>query len=294
MLNPYGASGNQMGLVFAFQGDTYDEVVFSPTGVARLNHVVGSTITTVATATYGGHRNEWFDVTLYIRDAGISVAVNGQVVFDHVAGFSHSEGPFFQAPLGLVTHWAPGKFDDLVFGYNAALPIVEGFSASLPAGWSVSGNWNTNQGVLDATTVVATASATAPQSMQTDYVLRARMLNQYSASGNLVGLMYEGSAGSQGKGDRYEVVFAPTGEAYLDKYVRGVRSRIATATHSIGPNTWFNVEFTRNGLYTTVRVNGVTLFDRVLQAHLPSGSFGFVTHWTKARFDDLSLTPLPQ
>ncbi len=294
MLNPYGASGNLVGLVFAFQGDAYDEVVFSPTGVARLNHVAGNTITTVATATYGGRRNEWFDVTLYIQNAGISVAVNGQLVFDHVAGFGHAEGPFFQAPLGLVTHWAPGRFDDVMFGYTAALPIVEGFSAGLPAGWSVSGSWNTNQGILDATTVVATASATAPQSMQTNYVLRARMLNQYGASGNLVGLMYEGSAGSQGKGDRYEVVFAPTGQAYLDKYVQGVRSRIATATHSIGPNTWFNVELTRNGLYTTVRVNGVTLFDRVLQAHLPSGSFGFITHWAKARFDNLSLTPLPQ
>jgi hypothetical protein len=43
-----------------------------------------------------------------------------------------------------------------------------------------------------------------------------------------------------------------------------------------------------------VRVNGVTLFDRVLQAHLPSGSFGFVTHWTKARFDSVSLSDLPR
>jgi hypothetical protein len=106
--------------------------------------------------------------------------------------------------------------------------------------------------------------------------------------------MYEGSAGSQGKGDRYEVVFAPTGQAYLDKYSNGVRSRIATATHTIPSGTWFDVELTRSDVYTTVRVNGTTLFNRVVQAHLPSASLGFVTHWNKARFDNLWLTELPR
>ena len=45
-----------------------------------------------------------------------------------------------------------------------------------------------------------------------------------------------------------------------------------------------------NGLCTTARVNGVKLFDRVLQAQLPTSSVGLVTHWTKARFDDVSLS----
>lgn len=290
MLNPYGASGNQVGLVFRFLGDTYDEVVFSPTGVARINHVTGGTVDTVASATYGGRRNEWFDVTLYIQFAGISVAVDGQVVFDHIAGFGLNP----DGGLGLITHWAPGKFDDVSLGYSAKFPFAEGFDAGLPPGWSVSGTWNASQGTLQATSVVTTSSATAPVAAQTGFVLRARMLNQYTASGNLVGLMYEGSAGSQGKGDRYEVVFAPTGQAYLDKYIKGVRQRIATATHGIPANTWFNVELTRSDVHTTVRVNGVTLFNRVQQEHLPSASLGLVTHWTKARFDSVSLSDLPR
>ena len=290
MLNPYGASGNQVGLVFNFTGDTYDQVVFSPTGIARLDHVSGITAQTVATATYGGRRNEWFDVTLFDQFTGVSVAVNGQLIFADVSGFGHN----VDGSLGLITHWAPGKFDDVSFGYYAAFPYFEGFAAGLPSGWSVNGTWTVSEGTLQASSVVATSSAKAPAARQTGFVLRARMLNQYTASGNLVGLMYEGTAGSQGQGDHYEVVFAPTGQAYLDKYVKGVRSRIATATHSIPSNTWFNVELTRSDVYTTVRVNGVTLFNRVAQAHLPSASLGLVTHWTKARFDNVSLSEIPR
>jgi hypothetical protein len=43
-----------------------------------------------------------------------------------------------------------------------------------------------------------------------------------------------------------------------------------------------------------VRINGVKLFDHVLQGQLPTSSVGLVTHWTKARFDDVSLSQLPR
>jgi hypothetical protein len=93
-----------------------------------------------------------------------------------------------------------------------------------------------------------------------------------------------------GAGDRYEVVFAPTGQAYLDKFIQGVRYRVATATHTIPRNTWFTVELIRNGINTTVKANGVTLFNPVPQAQLPGGQLGVVTHWSLARFDDFSFT----
>jgi 3-keto-disaccharide hydrolase len=289
MLNPYGASGNLVGIVFNYRDSgNYDEVVFSPTGIARINQVVDGTLETLATATYGGHRNEWFDVTFYMQFTGVSVAVNGKMLFEHAANPTMIPDGY----LGLITHWAPGKFDDMWFGYTDPPPLSEGFDAGLPSGWSLNGTWSANQGILDASTVAVTASATAPGSAPRDYVLRARMLNQYGASGNLVGLMYQGSA-SQGKGDRFEVVFAPTGQAYLDKYIQGVRYRIATATHNIPRNTWFDVELTRSGPDTTVKVNGVTVFNHVPQGQLPSGTFGLVTHWAKARFDNVSMSPLP-
>lgn len=184
-------------------------------------------------------------------------AIRLKLLFDHVPNPTFTP----EGSLGLITHWAPGKFDDVWFGYTDILPV--------------------------------TGSAAAPASAPRDCVLRARMLDLYGASGNLVGLVYQGSA-NQGKGDRFEVVFAATGQAYLDKYSQGVRYRTATATHSIPRNTWFNVELTRSGPDTTVKANGVTLFNHVPQGQLPSGSFGLVTHWAKARFDNLSLSPLPR
>lgn len=291
MLNPYGASGNQVGIVFNFSDDgNYDEIVFSPLGVARINQVSDGTVATLATAAYGGHRNQWLDVTFDMQYTNFNVVVDGKKLFGGVA----NPRQIPDGALGLITHWAPGKFDDLWVGYSGGLRFSEEFNAGLPAGWSVSGDWSANQGTLNASSVVNTASVATGAAVDTDYVLRARMLNQYGASGNLVGLIYQGSAGSQGKGDRYEVVFAPTGQAHLDKYIKGVRSRIASAAHGIPSNTWFNVEVERNGSYTTVRVNGARLFDRVLQAQLPTGSVGLVTHWTKARFDDVSLNELPR
>jgi hypothetical protein len=49
MLNPYGARGNQVGIVFNYQRvgpfnpGGYTELVFAPTGVARINQVGGGT-----------------------------------------------------------------------------------------------------------------------------------------------------------------------------------------------------------------------------------------------------------
>ena len=65
---------------------------------------------------------------------------------------------------------------------------------------------------------------------------------------------------------------------------------MATTTHAIPRNTFFTVELIRSGINTTVKANGVTLFDRVPQAQLASGKLGVVTHWSQARFDDLSFT----
>jgi hypothetical protein len=45
---------------------------------------------------------------------------------------------------------------------------------------------------------------------------------------------------------------------------------------------------------TTVRVNGVTIFDRVPQGELSFGDVGVVTHRAKGRFDNLSVTDAPR
>jgi hypothetical protein len=57
---------------------------------------------------------------------------------------------------------------------------------------------------------VANDLVTSPWRRATDYRYRARMLNQWGASGLVYN--YQG-ADDLGTGDRYEVVFAPTGQA---------------------------------------------------------------------------------
>ena len=55
------------------------------------------------------------------------------------------------------------------------------------------------------------------------------------------------------------MVFAPTGQAYLNKFIQGQLTQVATATHSaLGRNVWFNVELARRGPNATVKVNNQT------------------------------------
>ena len=295
MLNPYGASGNQVGIVFnygeasPFNPREYNEVVFAPNGVARINRVSAGTVQNIATVPWAARRNAWFDVTFVMEFTTVSVWVDGQQVFDHVET-QPGEPP--GGAVGLITHWAPGRFDDVWFDYSPFFPFTEGFDAGLPPSWSPrSGTWGASNGILNATSAGATDILTIPNGELTDYTYRARLLNRYGNSGNLVGLVYNYQAApALGAGDRYEVVFAPTGQAYLDKFIQGVRYRVATTTHTIPRNTFFTVELIRSGINTTVKANGVTLFNRVPQAQLPAGQPGVVTHWSVARFDDFSFT----
>ena len=125
MLNPYGASGNRMGFVYGYadRGDgtvTYQEVVFGPDGIARANYVVtaigpgGTTqIFPEGTAPYPGRRGQWFDAEISGDAEGthVSVSVNGTPVFPYVSMSSYGR-------FGLVTHWTPGRFDDVWFSYD--------------------------------------------------------------------------------------------------------------------------------------------------------------------------------
>jgi hypothetical protein len=88
-------------------------------------------------------------------------------------------------------------------------------------------------------------------------------------------------------------VFAPTGQAFVNKVLNGARYRVASGTHSVPSNVWFDVEVRRQGVNTTVKVNGNTVFDRIPQGELPFGDVGVVSHWSRARFDNLSVSDAP-
>jgi hypothetical protein len=291
MLNPYGASGNLVGIAFG-----NSEVVFSPTGIARIRRIENGVRTTIASTTYNGRSNTWFDVWIGVcpefcnPDAGslVNVWVDGQRIFQDVPGIADDGG------ASLITHWAPGRFDDVWFDYGGIGTGVctETFSGAQVGG--ISGAWNTTGGTLNSTAVGETDIAAGFCSGGNDVTYRMRLLNQFGASGNLVGLIYNyQSSDSFYAGDYFEVVLSSTGRLELRKFIHGVRYVVARGTHPVPRNVWFNLEVIRNGINTTVKVNGSTRIQNVPQGELPGGLAGAVTHWSKGRFDDLSVVPHP-
>jgi hypothetical protein len=298
MLNPYGASGNLIGIVFNYKGTQYSEVVFSPTGIARLNLVENGVITqTLATANYGGQRNVPFEVKLENEPNATSVVVNGQRIFNDIPGVNPTQYP--EGGVGLITHWAPGRFDNVEFDHAIFQPCSLTFDEPDPLLPQMigSGTWDITGGTLNATSAGPSdvvglddrcVGNGGGEHAGTNAVFSARLLNQYGASGNLVGLLYNISGVGY-----YEVVFSPTGIMQMNKFIEGERTTVRTATHNVPRNTWFNVQLIRSGIRTTVKVNGVTLVDRQIQGELLGGSIGVITHWSKARFDNISLKELP-
>ena len=108
----------------------------------------------------------------------------------------------------------------------------------------------------------------------TDYTLTARMQNLYGGPGNRIGLSFGLDMQTD---DYYEVLFAPTGEAYLNKFVQGQLTRVATSTHTaLGRAVWFDVELDRRGPRSTVKVNGHTVFQDVATGQLNPGDIGLI------------------
>jgi hypothetical protein len=291
MLNPYRSSGNLVGFVFNYRPSlgTYHEVVFSPTGVAKVNFVSNGVAQTLASTTYAGRPNVQFEVMIQVA-SHLDVAVDGRMLFTQVPA-TESGRP--EGAVGLITHWAPGRFDDVQFDHGVTQPLSEGFSSGLPSA-TVVGTWNTNGGTLNGTSARQTDFVVLGCACYgTDYIYRARLLNQYVASGNRVGLIYNfQEPGEPNAGDYYEVVFAPTGQAFINRVVAGERSLVTSAQHNIGSNTWFDVELVRSSNNSTVKVNGVPIFQKWTTGQFGPGRVGVISHWARGRFDNLSLTPL--
>lgn len=225
MLNPYGASGNLVGIVFNYRSPTeYSELVFSPTGIAKINNIAGGVRTTLASAPYNGRRNVWFDVLLE-NDFGVSVRVDGQRVFADVPA---NPNDFALGGVGLITHWAPGRFDDIRFvhGTIRADVCLQTFAGNLQPGEVIRGAWDTIGGTLNRTTVRALGVAVFCRGGP-DVTYRMKLRNEFGTSGNLVGLVYNYQLSG---GDYYEAVFSTTGTALLKKVIRGVPTIVASGT----------------------------------------------------------------
>jgi hypothetical protein len=185
-------------------------------------------------------------------------------------------------------------------GGLSSFSLTETFDSQNPQWLAVRGTWDQEGSVLNnrtagATDIVQTILAA------TDYTVSARMLNPYRASGNRIGLLF---SFDRETGDYYEVLFAPTGQAYLNKFIQGQLTQVATASHSaLGSNVWFNVQLVRRGPNATVKVNNQIVFASVATAQLDrtnndfgqtfGGRVGLISHWAPGRFDNLRIESLP-
>jgi hypothetical protein len=305
MINPSHNAGNQVGLFFGRKAaKEYCEVVFSATSVATINCVSPTGVRNIATADYPVARNVWFDVKLIVKASlgTVEVSVNGKVLFPDTS-IDAPNSPVFTGAVGLITHWTPARFDNVWFDHGYFVPFSERFDGPLPSSWVRSGTWNTDGARLNAVSAGANdlvTMACCPQTgFASGFAYRARLRNSYTGPGNLVGLVWSYQpAGTLGAGDHFEVLFAPTGEAYLNKVIHGEKYRVATASHSIGPNEGFTLAIRNTGFGTTIRLNDTTTLFGTNQ-DLGPGEIGVVTHFARGSFDTLSVSerlerPKPQ
>ena len=220
-----------------------------------------------------------FNPTSYIK-------VNGVPVFDVAPNL-------FEGAPSLITHWSPARFDDVRAAQNFFRPFLENFESDEPLRFLSPRTWTLSDGAMNNSTIVPASRATVQDHRDwrdlADLELRARMINRFVSSGNLVGFTY----GERGP-VYYEAVFSPTGVAHLRKVVRDVPIPIATAQYEGGePGQWFDAQLLQIGDRTTVKVNGAMVFDNVPQPDAVGGGLGFVAHWTNASVDDVSFTQIP-
>jgi hypothetical protein len=299
MRNPYVGAGNLIGITW--QDDfpqSFVEVVFSPRGLARINSVQNGRRMVLAEAPYaGGGPNKWFEVEVAgngdISNPSGHVKVNGVTVFDQLP-----RADLRGANIGFVTHWVQGAmFDDV----RASQLLFRPFSANMNDGRlprvfnSPTSEWRVQDGTLNSFGVRANETAGLDVFHDiADTNFRARMVNHYANAGNLVGLTYA----YRGPEDYFEVVFSPTGVARLNRVLKGQTTSVATASYSGGgQHQWFDVQLiqrvVQRQLRTTVKVNGVTVFNEVPQPDAGGAQFGLVAHWAIANFDDISVTEVP-
>ncbi len=284
-----------IGLVFNYTGPSYYEVVFSPTGVARLNRFQNGRVTTLASASYGGSEDVGFEVALEFGPEHNAVIVNGERLFVDVVTPDQTAA----GRLGLITHWSHGAFDNIQFHRGATKPCSFTFHNPPPARWIVSGVWNTNGGTLNNTTLGSPDIVDfkcpindAGDETANDFTLRARVLNPHAGAGNLVGVVlnYQ-EPGTFYAGDYYEISFSGANTVEVHKVINGVHRVRGIAPFTVPRGTFFDVEVQRFGVWAWVKVNGTDLFSNgLLLGPLSGGSVGVITHFAKGRFDNVSLS----
>ncbi len=166
--------------------------------------------------------------------------------------------------VGLITHWAPGRFDDIRFVHGTIRPEIclrRSRKACTRPGHSRSVGYDRRHAEQNNCQSPRHRSV-LPR--RPDVTYRMKLRNEFGASGNLVGLVYNYQLTGS---DYYEAVFSTTGTALLKKVIRGVPTIVASGTHGVPAHEWFTIEWIRDGFATTVKVDGNTVIANVVQAN---------------------------
>jgi hypothetical protein len=306
LFNPYGASGNRVGLMWNYKRFDYNEVVFTPTGQALVNRVTMGGSVTLASASIPLLRGKWFEAELEARQMpdgqpAVDIRLDGKPLFTGLQGENVLPGGLHEGYVGLIAHWTPARVDRVNFQVGGFAPTyVQQFAA--PPGDIVvaSGSWETRDGAFESTALgqkdiavlptgsVSTASGINGSETYTytpaSFVYRARLRNPETGAASSVGLITNYTAG----GEYYETVFTGTGEVRMNKIVQGTTVRQGTARHDVPPNTWFDVELRRVGTATSLSVNGVQLLTGIPQGQILPGPVGLITHAAQGSYDRIS------
>ena len=292
--NGFNNTGNLAGVVYNYQDtNNYYTVEFAALGgTAYLNKVIGGTTTTVASASYpGGGPNVWFDVDVIRIGTGTTVKVNGTAVFNNV-----TQNELGTGRIALITSFSDARFDNVSLTGGLRDPMKWPFAGSSIWNMPIGGNavyapanlppipfngTHHSSAVGQADIAVYGGIAAA------NFTYHVRISNGFSNAGNLAGAAYN----YQNASNYYAVEFSPMGMAQLIKVIGGTTTTVATAPYSGGgQNVWFDVDVIRSGTSTTAKVNGVTVFNNVIQNELGAGNIALITTFADARFDNVAFT----
>ena len=200
---------------------------------------------------------------------------------------------FLATIVNLLALMAPpaaraGEFDPIYAGDFSS-------PGTLAQSWSItSGSWQVTNNELRNRSTNPLSIASVPNydtgpvpshdSIGGDLTLDVYLAIGNSAVGARAGAVFEFTDAS----NFHEVTLSPTGSVQLRSRVAGVARVVATATTTApGANKWVHLTLVRATNRTTVRIDGMRVFDNVLQDGLQGGDIGVLTRGTSARFDDL-------
>ena len=293
----------RVGVVFNFSDPgNYHELTFSPSGAVRSVTVRGGVV--VGDFVKQGPAvgiNKWFHINVRrvgtvddVKVDGVPVASGSQILPD--------------GKVGLVTHNTRARFDDFSVKSFGLLtdPYRDTFDQGQLRGWTNlrpnGDGWTASGGDLESLAIGANDIIITPlvdlflfnfSPNARRYTIKTQVINRYSNSGNLVGVVFYRDA------QHYEeVVFSPKGVASLRRFVNGVRTTLATAPYVGGgsPSTPFEIEVGYRGnqggpALSYVKTNGHLVFED-LPFDLEGGEIGLITHFTNARFKSFAAAPL--